>query len=87
MKTGKYWMRVPQTSDIILLFHTFLFIETEALLLTVHWRLNANLPKKTRNAVTLVTQPEKIQLRASVKVKLANDTDKMSPPRSGWQSG
>lgn len=25
MKTGKYWMRVPQTSDIILLFHTFLF--------------------------------------------------------------
>lgn len=44
MKTGKYWMRVPQTSDIILLFHTFLFIETEALLLTAHWRLITNLP-------------------------------------------
>lgn len=73
-------MRVTQTSDIILLFHTFLFIETEAL--TVHWCLITNLSKKPRNAVTLLTQPAKIQLRASVKGKLASDIDKMSPPRS-----
>lgn len=76
-------MRVPKTSDIILLFHTFLFIEIEALLLTVHWCLITNLPKNPRNAVTLVTQPAKIPLRASVKVKLSSDIDEMSPPRSG----
>lgn len=76
-------MRVPQTSDIILLFHTFLFSETEALLLTVRWRLAANLPRKLCNAVTRVTQLAEIQLRASIKVRLASDTDEMSLPRSG----
>lgn len=81
MKTGKYWKRVPQTSDFILLFHTFLFSETEALLLTVCWRLIANLPRKCCNAVTQVTQLPEIQLRVSIKVKLASDTDKISPPR------
>lgn len=83
MKTGKYWMRVPQTSDITLLFHTFLFSETEAFLLTVRWHLMANLPQKISNAVTQVTQLAEIQLRASIKVKLASDIDEMSPHRSG----
>ncbi len=80
-------MRVPQTSDITLLFYTFLFSETEALLLTVRWHLMANLPRKLSNAVTQVTQLAEIQLRASIKVMLASDIDEMSPPRSGWQSG
>lgn len=78
-------MRVPQTSDIILLFHIFLFSETEALLLTVC--LIANLLPKLCNVVTRVTQPDKTQLRASVKVKLASDTDKLSTLGSGRQSG
>lgn len=76
-------MRVPQTSDFILLFHIFLFSETEALLLTICWRLIANLPRKCCNAVTKVTQLPEIQLCASIKVKLASDTNAMSPPRSG----
>lgn len=47
-------------------------------------RLLANLPWMRLYSVT---HSDKIQLRASVKVKLAGDTDAMSPPRSEWQSG
>lgn len=47
-------------------------------------RLLANLPWMRLHSVT---HSDKIQLRASVKVKLAGDTDAMSPPRSEWQSG